>query len=220
MKRRVKLLTNQIYHVFNRSIAKEEIFFNADHLKQILGLIEFYKYPESIKYSTYKRLSGPSKQNFSANIAESKPLIDIYAFAIMPTHFHFLIRQNVDKGITNFTSNIQNSYAKYFNEKETRDGSLFKKPFKAVNIANDNTFLHVLRYIHLNPVTASLIPFEKLQNYKANSYSAYINGEKNCLINTKPALGLLGSVSKFVNFTKNQSDYQKKLSYIKSLCLE
>ena len=55
-----------------------------------------------------------------AEVNKSRPIIDILAYCLMPNHFHFLIRQKIDKGISTFVSNISNSYSRYFNQKHGR----------------------------------------------------------------------------------------------------
>ena len=157
--RNIVFANGEIYHILNRSIAKEEIFLKYNHLNRILNLFNFYRYPQDIKYSEFGKLSIEAKQLYIASHNDKKPLVEIYGFSIMSNHFHLLMKLISDNGIVKFTSNIQNGYAKYFNKITDRDGSLFKRPFRAAHIDDDETFLHVLRYIHLNPVTSFIIEF-------------------------------------------------------------
>lgn len=218
--RNVVFTNNEIYHVFNRSIAKEEIFIKQDHLNRILNLFKFYRYEQDIKYSEFAKLSIEAKQYYIDNHKTRKPLVDIYGFSIMPNHFHVLLRQILDNGIVKFTSNIQNGYAKFFNKITDRDGGLFKRPFKASHIDDDETFLHTLRYIHLNPVTSYIIEYKDLINSPWNSYSHYLNLQENDFVKKDLAIERVGNIKKFITFTVDQEDYQKKLAYIKSACLE
>lgn len=85
---------------------------------------------------------------------------------------------------------LAGGYAKYFNEKYDRVGSLFQGRFKAIEVAGESYFLQLSRYIHLNPL--SLIEpewkeegiknrrkvREFLENYRWSSYLDYI-GSKN-----------------------------------------
>ncbi|MCX6704612.1 MAG: transposase [Candidatus Woesebacteria bacterium] len=220
--RNVIFANNEIYHILNRSIAKEDIFIKENHLNRILNLIDFYRFPQSIKFSEFKKLSLEAKQLYIDSHKENSPLVEIYGFSIMPNHFHLLSKQLSDNGIFKFTSNIQNGYAKYFNKIMDRDGSLFKRPFRAKHIDNDDTFIHVLRYIHLNPVTAYLIEFKDLSNFQWNSFSHYLyqNKSTKSFVNTSFAIEMLGNVEKLIKFTADQEDHQKRLSYIKNISLE
>ncbi len=74
----------------------------------------------------------------------------------MPNHFHLLIRQLVDGGISQGISELCNSYTKYFNTRYHRVGPLFQGTFRAVPIRTDDLLVHVCRYIFLNPVVANL----------------------------------------------------------------
>lgn len=218
--RNVVFANNEIYHILNRSIAKEDIFLRENHLKRILNLIDFYRFPQSLKFSEYIKLSPKSKQLYIDNHKSNLPLVEIYGFSIMPNHFHIQLKQLSDDGILKFTSNIQNGYAKYFNKTTNRDGSLFKRPFRAKHIDSDEQFLHVLRYIHLNPVTSYLIEFKDLSNSRWNSFSHYQNTSIKSFVNTSFAINMLGSVEKLTEFTSDQEDYQKRLAYIKNVSLE
>jgi len=218
--RSVVFANNEIYHILNRSIAKEDIFLKENHLNRMLSLIDFYRFPQNIKFSEFKKLSPKAKQLYVDNHEGNLPLVEIYGFSLMPNHFHLQLKQLSDNGILKFTSNIQNGYAKYFNKTMDRDGSLFKRPFRAKHIDSDELFLHVLRYIHLNPVTAYLIKFKDLSNFRWNSFSHYQNYSTKSFVNTSFAINMLGDVEKLIKFTADQEDYQKRLAYIKNVSLE
>ena len=214
-KRKVVFANGEIYHVFNQSVGNLEIFTRNTELMRILDLISYYRFPQTIRYSQYKKLSKDAKEKYRTDFEKLTPLIEIYAFSLMPDHYHLLLRQIIDDGIKTFTSNFQNAYAKYFNTKKTRSGSVFSNPFKAKWIENDEIFLHVSRYIHLNPVTSYIIKIDELSNYPWTSYSDYVSGKTTSLINTKLLIGIAGSIRKYQEFVKNQVDYQRKLQNIK-----
>ena len=127
--RRIILATDEIYHIFNRSIANEEIFHYKRRLNRILELIDYYRFPQNIRYSKFKNLPDVQKEEYLKMTGEGTPLVEIYTYALMPNHYHFLLKQLQDKGILRFISNLQNSFAKYYNLKNNRPGSLFQKSF-------------------------------------------------------------------------------------------
>ncbi|MBU0569566.1 transposase, partial [Patescibacteria group bacterium] len=139
------------------------------------------------------------------------------SFALMPNHFHLLLRQTKTKGVEKFLTDLQNSFAKYFNIRYKRGGSLFQKPFKAKRLSSDEEFLHVSRYIHLNPVTSFLIKCEELKKYPWTSYPSYVRESEEGFIDTNFILNLTGSKKRYEKFISNQVDYQKKLHLIKNL---
>ncbi len=138
----------------------------------------------------------------------------------MSNHFHFLIRQFENRGITHFASNIQNSFAKYYNLITDRVGGLFQRSFKAKRIQTTEEFIHVSRYIHLNPVTSELIEFDELANYPYTSFSWYINQNKNIFISKEYILNHFKRIERYVKFVGNQVNYQRTLKKIKKLLLD
>lgn len=83
---------------------------------------------------------------------ERERLVDIHAWCIMGNHYHLVLSEVVDEGITRFITKLNVGYAKYFNERYKRAGTLFQGRTKRVLIDSDEHFLHMLHYIHLNPL--------------------------------------------------------------------
>jgi len=91
-----------------------------------------------------------------------------------------------DLGVTQYVSDISNSYTKYFNTKYKRAGRLYQGPFKAKEIPNEESLLQVSRYIHLNPVFSSKVNWtDDLEEYPYGSYGNWINEEDDSLIKTE-----------------------------------
>lgn len=221
--RRTLIVTGEIYHVFNRSIAHQQIFSNQKEFHRILELIPFYSYHRPpLRFSHFNRLPQEQRVTFTNTLKKNqKKQIQILAFCIMPNHLHFLLKEVENHGIATFMRNIQNSYAKYFNTKNKRTGALFQSMFKAVRIETDEQLLHVARYIHLNPLTSYIIhQTNNLSNYLWSSYSDYISSRQSDTVSTAQILGFFSSVEKFKDFTINQAEYQRKLEQIKHLILE
>lgn len=219
-RRNVVLADGEIYHVFNRSIAKEDIFSSRGNLTKALEIIEFYRFSQKLRLSKFKTLPHISKNEYLRAVENTTPLIEIYSFALMPNHYHFLIKQLQDRGILRFISNFQNSFAKVFNLKNERDGALFQNSFKAKRVESEEQFVHTSRYIHLNPVTSYLIEFKDLVNYPWTSFPIYVNGNNNSFIKTEFLLSALGSKEKYIQFVADQVGYQRELALIKDLIIE
>lgn len=156
--RTTPLVQGEFYHVFNRSIARQPIFTRKDEYQRGLEVLNYYSYQKPpLRFSHYKRLTFKQKADFLAGLESSKKIVQLLAFCLMPNHVHFLIKEIEDGGISRYMSNFQNSYAKYFNIKNDRTGSLFQTRFKAVRIETDEQLLHVMRYIHLNPLKSTYL---------------------------------------------------------------
>lgn len=222
--RKTVLATGEIYHVFNRGVASLPIFHSISNYSRFLQLIDYYRFvnvPSSfsnlMKIPVEKR--GPILENLKK---ENNLQVEILVFCLMPNHFHLLLRQISEKGITKFMGNIQNGYAKYLNIKENRGGPLFQSAFKAVRIATDEQLMHVSRYIHLNPSTGYLVEIERLMDYPWSSLSDYCSDikQKFAFVNPKFILGFFKSREKYKEFVLNQAEYQRELANIKHLVLE
>lgn len=217
------LITGETYHIFNRSIARQPIFnTKVDYLRGVETL-KFYCYTKpGLRFSYYKRLPTEQRTSFWNNLQQNgQKQVQLLAFCLMPNHVHFMIKEIVPNGISTFMSNFQNSYAKYFNIKTKRSGSLFQSMFKVVRIESDEQLMHVARYIHLNPLTSFVLrKIDELENYPWSSYSYYINNQNSKVFETKLLLNYFSSIGTFKQFTKDQVDYQRTMDQIKHLALE
>ena len=221
-KRKELLVTGEIYHVYNRSVANQEIFMSKKELARVLALIDYYRFKQSLKFSKFNTLSGEKKKAHLSEIKETAAVVEIYAYALMSDHYHLLIKQKQDKGIKDFVSNFQNGFAKYYNLKNENRGSLFINPFKAKRIVSEEVLIHVSRYIHLNPVTSYLFPAGELSHNLRTSYPDYLTTDetKRSMVNPDLILGIFGNQQKYQRFLADQVDYQRQLGAMKKFVLE
>lgn len=219
-RRKIFLATGEIYHAFNRSIAKELIFETKTNLNKVLEIINFYRFPQKLRLSRFKSLPKEVKRVYFESFRNSPPLVEIYAYCFMPNHYHFLLKQIQENGIGRFLSNFQNSFAKIFNLKQNRTGGLFQNQFKAKRVETEEELIHISRYIHLNPVTSYLIESKYLAVYPWTSFPLYMQNDQDSLVNTNLLFGTVGSSYVYSRFIENQVDYQKTLASIKNLILE
>ena len=93
--------------------------------------------------------------------------------------------------------------------------------FKAVRIETDEQLVHTARYIHLNPITGFILKdINKLSNYPWSSFPIYLGKQTLDIINKETVLDFFSSLKQFVDFTKDQINYQRELDKIKHLTLE
>lgn len=220
--RDIPLISDQIYHVFNRGVARQPTYTNKRDYRRFLDTAIFYRYLDTpIRYSKFLYLTVSDRESIQKAMAKSKKVyVEILGYCLMPNHFHFLIRQKQDGGISKYIGTLTNSYTRYFNTKNKRAGPLFQGKFKAVRIETDEQLLHVLRYIHLNPYTSYLVksPQEIVNTF--SSLSNYLNDSSDNFIDTNTILDQFKSVKSFKRFTYDQADYQRELENIKHLILE
>ena len=168
--RQIPLVTNEYYHVCNKSIAGYQIFNDE---KEFLRMIEVLRLSRSvdatIPLSQLLNLETPKIRRRKASLREKEHLVRLLAYCIMPTHLHLILQQKQEEGISKFMSRIQNSYARFFNLRHVRKGPLWQGRFERIWIENDMHLLHETRYVHLNPVTAYLV-----EDPAAWPYSSYV----------------------------------------------
>lgn len=190
-----------IYHIVNRGVEKRDIFLKPqDYSRFTLGL-EFCNTIEQVdlwnligkggsdpplpalEKSASQKLKEQRKKNKKAGC-----IAEILAFALMPNHYHLIVREIVEKGISLFMQKI-GGYSTYFNTQNDRVGPLFQSRYKSIRIKDDRQFMHTFVYLHTNPVEL-IEPGWKdfrvknkkkalnwLNSYEWSSYRDYI-GEK------------------------------------------
>src|SRR3990167_10617459 len=130
--REIPLVSDQIYHVFNRAISSIPIFHQQDDYNIFMEKIAYYQHKKpAVRYSKFKKLSIKNRYKILLKSATKKDEhIDIIAYCLMPNHFHLLLKQKEDNGIKEFIRILCNSHSKYNNIKYKRKGSLFESRFK------------------------------------------------------------------------------------------
>lgn len=215
--RKVPLITGEYYHIYNRGFNKNLIFLSPDDYSRAYKTIQYYQFiTPSIKFSYLN--SRPIEQQRSILGQLVQTTIDILSFCFMPNHFHFLIKQNKNNGILNSISKFSTSYANYFNIIHEKNGPVFEGRFKAIRITNNEQLLHLSRYIHLNPYTASIIKdINQLQNYPFSSLREYLNPQRFNLSQTDEILKQFKSSQDYLDFVTDHADHQKHLHLIKNI---
>ncbi len=212
------LVNGSYYHILNRSIAQYEIFKEADDCVRFLQILDLYHYENfTHKYSNFLELTTANQGAIIKTLKNDSPkFVQIVAYCIMPTHFHLVLGQISNKGISKFMAKVLNSYSRYFNLRYKRKGPLWEGHFKNVLVNSDEQLLHLTRYIHLNPVSVGLI--KKPEDWAFSSYPVYLNIKTDDLCEYD---GLFNISSKeYKKFVNSRISYQKELSRIKSILME
>lgn len=220
MRRKIPLVTNEVYHIFSRSIAYFVILNSPAEYLRLKQLLKYYQIETELRFSDFVELRTITHNGFNTQfekIAQNKErYVQIVGYCLMPTHLHLILKQLKENGISIYCGNVLNSYSRYFNIKHRRQGPLWEAKFKNVLISSDEQLLHLTRYIHLNPVIASLV--KKPEQWPHSSYKEYIgSNEEFKICSYENLLKIDASYKKFVN---DQIGYQKGLGKIKSLLLD
>jgi len=166
--RSVVFANNQYYHIYNRGVDKRKIFMNKEDYNRFLLAIKFLNQKETIgSIRDFLALQKPDSWN-SRSRASGKPLVDIVVYCLLPNHYHFILKQLQENGISAFLHRLGTSYSNYFNRKYKRSGVLFQGKFKAKHIDSDEYLIWLSAYIHMN---SEIHRISKASNYKYSNYN-------------------------------------------------
>ena len=177
MRTRRGFYKGSISHIFNRGVAKEDIFRERDDFTFYI-----YKIKEFI---------------------QKYPVL-IHAYNILPNHLHYLIEQNSDVTPSKFIGGIHTSVGIHINRKYSRVGHLFQDRFKS-KIIKENAILPVSIYVNLNKILEKLQRLNNQnisKEYVAqllkeaeqdpwSSYGVYLGLRQDGITETKLVLSLL-----------------------------
>lgn len=171
--RKIPLTTGNIYHIYNKSISGFKIFKHISEYQRFKQLLAYYKAaPLPVRFSLFSSQES-QKSNLTGPFLAKENLVEILAYCTMPTHFHLILKQLKDNGISLFMQNVLNSYSRYFNIKIERKGPLWQERFQNKLVNNQEQLLYLSKYLHLNPVSAGLK--ENPQDWPHSSYHYYLN---------------------------------------------
>ena len=164
-----EIVTGEIFHVLNRGVDNREIFLDEeDYFRFIHNLFEFNDPSPVFNLSYYlNRLQSIDFVNQYIK-KPRKLIVEILAFCLMPNHFHLLLRQREEGGLTKFMRKIGVGYANYFNQKYQRSGALFQGRFKLILVKEETHFIHLPYYIHFNPLDLKMPDWREgeIENYQ------------------------------------------------------
>ena len=149
--RKQSFAPGEFYHLYNRGTEKRLIFLDKNDYNYFLFLMYICNTSKSIKL-----------RDTGKNFDREETIVDIGAYCLMPNHFHILIHEKIEGGISKYMLKLMTGYSMYFNKKYERTGKLYEGVFKSTHANSDTYLKYLYSYIHLNP--AKLID----KNWKEN----------------------------------------------------
>lgn len=182
--RKVNLVNDEYYHIFNRGNSKQKIFYDNEDYFHFMGLLFACNSENNF------RMFGLGVKESPYDFERGKQLVSIGSFCIMPNHFHILITQIDENGISKFMQKLLTAYSMYYNKKYKHAGGLFEGKFKSEHLNNERHLKYLFSYIHLNSI--KLIQkdwkevgiknkkeaLEYLHNYQYGSYLDYLEEKR------------------------------------------
>ena len=139
----VPLVCDESYHIFNRGVDKRDVFLDKeDYLRFYQSLYLFNTIEPVINFD--------SARVKSKNQVEQETLVEVVAYSLLPNHYHLILKQNFENGISEFMRRVSTGYTSYFNQKNERSGSLFQGRFKRVHINSDALYNYIFAYVNEN----------------------------------------------------------------------
>ncbi len=151
MTRNIEFSEGEFYHIYNRGTEKRKIFLNKNDYDRFMILLYLCNSDQRVDLGDFLRQGLTLSEIFEKEKGEE--LVNIGSFCLMPNHFHILLKEVKEKGISLFMQKLQTAYTMYFNKKYERTGSLFQGTFKGQHLNKDNYLKYIFAYINLNPIS-------------------------------------------------------------------
>jgi len=143
-----------IIHVVKRgarglSFLKED----QDYHRLLLMLTHFND--KNLRQFWYRELDDEGKLSTferSANWPDKEPLTHIHAFCLHANHFHLILEEIEDGGISAFMQKLGNGLSGHLNEKYHEFGSPFQGSYKSKTIDNDTYLRYAIAYVQTKNV--------------------------------------------------------------------
>jgi|SRR3989344_879005 len=237
--RKVKFQKGKVYHVFNRGVEKRDIFLSdGDRWRFLQGLYLFndensaanllFRLEQQKKFMHF----GILREHMQQAGIKRKPLVRIMADCLKPNHFHLILEEVQENGISRFMQKLGTGYAQYFNKKYERVGSLFQGIFKAIEVKSDEQLAYLLAYINvINPgqelepdlkITAQ-DPEEVLrfaEHYPWSTHIEYLGKRESIIIDKGFAGKLFSSPKQYREFVGDIIRGKRKIGFDHALALE
>jgi REP element-mobilizing transposase RayT len=155
-----------LYHIISRGNYRQRIFSSRDDYLTFLLLLERQK---------------------------AKLPFYLYAYCLMPNHFHLLIERR-DDSISRVMQRLLTAYSQYYHRKHQKSGHLLQGRYKAILCQTDRYLAELVRYIHLNPVRAKMARYP--EDFEHSSHRAYLGLDPESLVDAEPVLRHFGASKK------------------------
>jgi putative transposase len=162
MLRDAPFIDGETYHVYNRGAHKQIIFKRNEDYQRFMLLLHVANTDEPVNLRNTLRLyKGQALARIYEEEKPTKSLVDLYAYSLMPNHFHLVLKQKSENGLTLFARKVLTAYSMYFNMVYKHSGILSQGAFKSHHINNESYFRYIFSYVHLNPLSLMFPKWEE-----------------------------------------------------------
>ncbi len=215
----------KFYHIYNCGINGEKLFCQKENYEHFLLLCQKYVEPVA---NTYAWCLMPNHFHLLVKIKKEVHIAPYKPFNT--DEFSNITRLNAPAGEANqslnevhdclskkmpspdkYFSHLFNAYARYFNIRHHRHGSLFERPFKRKVVNDEHYFRTLVIYIHNNPVHHKLC--KNIEDYKWSSYSGILSDKPSKLPKQK-IFEWFGGRQGFIDFHKENHSEEEYLFFL------
>lgn len=223
------------YHIYNRGVDKRTIFEEEADKWRFLQAITLFNHQDSrseVLWKLENRDKGANMKTLKEYLddREEKPLVKVMADCLMDNHYHLILEEIAEDGISKFMQKLGTSYTMYFNKKYDRSGSLFQGSYKSVEVENNKYLKYLLVYINvINPAELKGVDLNSKEgiekalkvaaNYDWSTHKEYLDERDSFVIDKGVLDHLFESPQKYKEFAEMALE-EKKHHQIKELTLE
>jgi REP element-mobilizing transposase RayT len=138
----------EFYHIYNHGVEERNIFSDEYDSLRFLESMVLFNTEEPIG-SIYEQSFLKDVKKLGGETSKSK-LVNIIAYCLNPNHFHLLLEQVSENGVSEFMQRLGGGYTMYFNNRHRRRGALFRGVFRSAHVNSNEYLLHLSAYINLN----------------------------------------------------------------------
>jgi putative transposase len=143
MQRKFIFSIGEYYHIFNRGVDKRIIFLDKRDYDRFIKLLYIANSANSYE------ISALDHTDFF-KLERGSTIVDICAYSLMPNHFHLVLKEVREGGISQFMKKLLTGYSMYFNARHERSGALFQGRFQGRHLNTDEYLKHAPLYVHMN----------------------------------------------------------------------
>lgn len=189
MYRKISFAENEYYHIYSRGVEKRKIFLNEKDYKRFWALLYIMNQDISFVMGNFLRDKQKKLEDVFREERDTT-LVSILGYCLMPNHFHLILYEHTEGGISKFMGKLLTAYSMYFNIKYERSGPLFTHPFRSEHINNESQYMYIFSYLHLNPLSIINKKWkedgiknkkeaqEYLEKYQFSSYKDFIENNR------------------------------------------
>ncbi|MFQ5540689.1 MAG: transposase [Candidatus Paceibacteria bacterium] len=140
----------ELYHLLNRGTDKRNLV--MDNLDRRRFVRNLYEMNDKRPVDHIDRIPDIRRRVNTKRRQEREPFVQIHAWCLMNNHYHLLVSEIAEGGVSKFLKKLNMGYSKYFNARHERSGTLFQGKTKKILVEREAHFMWILHYIHFNPL--------------------------------------------------------------------